>query len=174
MHNFAGKTRAIPAAFLALVIFASVLPACDEADPTDAGVADAGITPGCEGKEDGDPCGENASCSHDACNGTTTCLPNCGEDVTGSYDGCDGDPCYSTANRSAYCYFPGGTAVAGDRCGNDVIPGCHIECVVGVQCLDDGSGMRCLTVCTDDADCVEPAVCTDTTLGFSVCVEEEG
>ncbi|MBI5527072.1 MAG: hypothetical protein HY897_12120 [Deltaproteobacteria bacterium] len=44
-------------------------------------------------------------------------------------------------------------------------------CPVGVQCLDNG-GMFCWTVCTDDADCTEPAVCTDTTLGFSVCAEE--
>ncbi|MBI5527073.1 MAG: hypothetical protein HY897_12125 [Deltaproteobacteria bacterium] len=109
----------------------------------------------------GDAC-ETAAGVKGKCLEVTGSDPQCFGECTTVGDACDLGGCYYTADGN-FC-FEAGTKAAGEACG------AAAECVVGVQCLDQG-GMFCWTVCTEDGDCTEPAVCTDTTLGFSVCAE---
>jgi hypothetical protein len=89
----------------------------------------------------------------------------CAAECTTVGDACDLGGCYYTTD-GPYC-FEAGTKVPGETCGASA------ECIVGAVCLQADGPMMCWLVCAADEDCDEPAVCTDTGLGFSVCAVEE-
>lgn len=157
-----------------VVLFASLiaiaLPACDETAAPDAAGADAGDPRSCEGKKAGAGCGDG-TCVPRTDSRTLECFTECtaegqicaGTGVCGECKA-DGESRFScvattTQHESGGCRYK-------DACGF-----VHESCPPGAQCLDNG-GMFCWTVCSDDTDCAESAVCTDTELGFSVCVED--
>jgi hypothetical protein len=85
-----------------------------------------------------------------------------------------GEPC----DKGYFCYYSGGDG--GPRC---MTPGdawvgesCSASngCIGGAQCLQAGDGpMVCWHICWSYSDCDEMSECTDTGLGFSVCVAYE-
>lgn len=82
-----------------------------------------------------------------------------------SYEGCY--MCYVDSSfpqeTTKFCCALSGQKVVGDECQ------AYADCVPGVQCLLYGGQMMCFQICTDT--CTK-GVCTDTELGFSVCVDE--
>lgn len=111
--------------------------------------------------------GEECTAEGDACEGGTcfaetggalACYLSC--DVVG--DACDSGTCYfvGEATGEFYCGETG-TIDVGDECATAT------DCVEGVQCLEQGGTMTCYQICTDTCDAGD---CTDTELGFNVCV----
>lgn len=80
-------------------------------------------------------------------------------------DECDFGTCYFVGpnDYTFYC-LPTGTKAVGEACGMAA------DCMAGFQCLDRGGAMSCYQVCDDGTPCPS-GTCTDTGLGFNVCVE---
>jgi hypothetical protein len=73
--------------------------------------------------------------------------------------------CYYTGFAEPFLCLPPGYKVPGEWCG------AANECVAGATCLDYDGMMICFEVCDDAYPCQDEFECTDTGLGFSVCVE---
>jgi hypothetical protein len=84
-------------------------------------------------------------------------------------DACETGTCYFFGPDSGDFFCgPTGTKWPEDACGTGT------DCVAGAQCLDRGGTKSCYHVCDDAHPCSEGIVCTDTELGFKVCVATEG
>lgn len=137
-------------------------------DPSGGGDGgeDAGeCTPNCDGRE----------CGNDGCGGT--CGSGCptGSPCTAGKCESSGDNCTkvgATCGGGDGCYYDGsgpvcmtaGTKDIGDSC-SDIN-----ECKAGSTCLDQGGVMNCYGVCPSPNTCTGGGECTDTELGFKVCV----
>lgn len=125
----------------------------DDEESADAGtVADP-----CEGKKAGDAC--TGGFCIDKVGGVLECAKEC--TVIGVDEACGtGNGCYKIGDNKV-C-VKAGTKKVGEACGvaND--------CEAGAMCLDNG-GLKCWQVCAKDEDC-NGGTCTDTQMGFSVCV----
>lgn len=122
-------------------------------------------------QESPDECSEAQeydSCIVGKCVKVTDGSLECASECTGAGYMCDTGSCYlmGPADGVILCRPPGTKAV-GDTCGTAT------DCVAGAQCLEMKGGSNCYQVCWDQAEC-DPAVCTDTELGFKVCVAPEG
>ena len=115
----------------------------------------------CDGKKAGDPC--TGGFCVDKVGGGLECDKECTN--IGKDSACGtGEGCY-LVGANKVC-MTAGTRKTGDACGvaND--------CEAGNMCLEpEGGSMACYLVCTKDADC-GGGTCTDTGLGFSVCVAQ--
>ena len=103
------------------------------------------------------------SCTGGMCFAVTGGGFECFKECTTVGDPCENGTCYyfgPSNDRRFFCYPPGGSHI-GDSCGTAT------DCVAGSQCLDQGGTMNCYQVCTDTCDAGD---CTDTGLGFKVCV----
>ena len=118
--------------------------------------ADGGVVAETGCKAAGDAC-TGGKCFAET-GGTFACYKEC----TTVGDACDTGTCYFLG-PDANAFFCGttGSKAVGDPCG------AATECVAGAQCLDQGGTMNCYQVCTDTCDTGD---CTDTSLGFKVCV----
>ena len=128
----------------------------------DAGLADAGNALTCDGKNDGDPCGNGGLCFKN-CGGLCdadvgmSCFPPCSS---------DGSPCESSCypyDGGFHC-LPTCSKPAGSSCDE-----CN-PCVAGAQCLEYEGNNTCFTICTDASTCNAGEECFDTSLGFKVCI----
>jgi len=124
---------------------------------TDAGT----VTNPCDGKKSGDAC--TGGFCVDKVGGALECAKECTTIGTDSACG-TGEGCYMIgANKVC---VTAGTKKTGEACGvaND--------CEAGNMCVQpEGGSMACFLVCAKDEDC-GGGTCTDTTLGYSVCVAQ--
>ncbi|MBI5526872.1 MAG: hypothetical protein HY897_11110, partial [Deltaproteobacteria bacterium] len=72
--------------------------------------------------------------------------------------------CYYTGFVEPFLCLPPGYKVPGEWCG------AANECVAGATCLSYDGAVICFEVCNDANPCEEGSECTDTGLGFLVCV----
>ncbi|GEM_PF-5783522 len=129
----------------------------------DEGTADAGTAANpCDGKKAGDAC--TGGYCYEKVGVGVICAKEC--TVIGVDEVCaTGDACYLIGEHKI-C-VKAGTKKAGEACGvaND--------CEAGAMCLQpEGGSMACFTVCAKDEDC-SGGTCTDTGLGYSVCIAAE-
>jgi len=129
----------------------------------DAGtVADTGPANPCDGKKAGDAC-TGGYCIQKVGDGLE-CAKEC--TTIGADTACGtGEGCYMI-DKNKVC-LTAGTKKAGEACGvaND--------CEVGAMCVQpEGGSMACYQVCVKDEDCSGGGKCTDTSLGYSVCVAQ--
>ncbi len=112
----------------------------------------------CQGKKAGDTC-QGGYCI-EFNNGGLECKSECPK--VGSNESCgNNESCYPI-NNYKICLLSG-TKEAGEVC---EVPN---DCVAGATCIDAGDGYLCWKVCSDNSDC-NGGTCTDTQLGYSVCV----
>ena len=86
-----------------------------------------------------------------------------------------GDTCKQTDDTFGTCYVwdakTGESVCVGTGTStDDGACGTNSDCLAGEQCLDQGGTKNCYLVCTDT--CVT-GTCTDTDLGFKVCIATE-
>ena len=101
----------------------------------------------------------------EATGGTFDCTADCTTvgDTCKQTDGTDGT-CYLWGTKDQFGCLATGTKATGEACGT------ASDCVAGDQCLDQGGTKNCYLVCTDTCDTGD---CTDTDLGFKVCIAAE-
>lgn len=147
------------AAFMTLAVAGCfLLPPGDEPG-TDASMVDS-VSAACVNH--GDQC-EGGYCLD--VTGTLACYMGC----TTIGDRCMSGVCYHADMQSGFSCMPEGARKPGEYC---KLPN---DCAPGVQCLEyysPGSGpvMQCFLVCLSTDDCIN-GECTDTELGFNVCLE---
>jgi hypothetical protein len=141
----------------------------DDEENNDAGtVADTGPANPCDGKKEKDECaigGTAGVCGKQGTSAELICLAKCTK--IGSTEGCStGAACYPSDDYGNVC-LTAGTGKAGSNCS------VQNDCAAGNVCLEptDGGSKACYQVCAKDEDC-GGGTCTDTTLGYSVCVAQ--
>jgi hypothetical protein len=153
----------------ALVLLA--LAGCGSSDGTPSDAGDAGATSNCLTVDEssspltacmaeGDTC-EGGRClrepSSDGCI-RNACYREC--DLIGAE--CQGGSCYYAGNLGNFC-------MANGNKNPDEACSAANDCIPGSICFSVNEGGICILPCTDAC---EEGDCTDTELGFKVCVEE--
>jgi hypothetical protein len=149
-----------------LGVFAVLSLAVYFAGCSDDATADAGTAAPAACAKEGDKC-TGGTCLAET-GGTFACYAECTVvgDTCKQTDASDGT-CYLYGAKDQFACMATGAKATGEACGT------MSDCAAGNQCLDQGGTKNCYLVCTDACDAGD---CTDTELGFKVCVAaaEEG
>ena len=134
---------------------------CGNTSETADGGIDAGSPLLCDGKDAGEQC-DSGVCWF-ASGTQIECYATC-SNVGAS---CEKGTCYLIGRPSLMACMP-----ACDGCDISGECGTASDCSAGWQCLSQGGTKNCYMICTVDKPCAT-GICTDTELGFSVCIVEE-